>query len=289
MEKLIITCAVTGALTTKQQNPHVPYTPEEIAESAVEAYKAGAAVAHIHARDPQTGKPAHDVELYKKIIRLIRKKCDVLINTTTGGGPNMSFDHRIGIIPALSAEADVKPEIASLNAGSLNYGILSRSKKEFILDDVQMNPWTQLHRFALTMKKHGVKPEIEIYDSAMINNARVLLEELDAIVPPLHFQFVLGVLGGLQPTVPNLIFLQNSIPLGATWSLCSVGLSIFSLGPVAIATGGNVRVGMEDGVYVSKGKLAESNAELVAKMKRMSLEMGREVATPDEARKILGL
>lgn len=246
-------------------------------------------MAHLHARDPLTGKPAHDVELYKKIIRLIRKKCDVLINTTTGGGPNMSFDHRIGIIPALSAEAEVKPELASLNAGSLNYGILSRSKKAFILDDVQMNPWTQLHRFAETMKKHGVKPEIEIYDSAMINNARVLLEELNAIVPPLHFQFVLGVLGGLQPTVPNLIFLQNSIPPGATWSLCSVGLSIFSLGPVAIAMGGNVRVGMEDGVYVSKGKLAESNAELVAKMRRMSVEMGREVATPDEARKIFGL
>jgi 3-keto-5-aminohexanoate cleavage enzyme len=289
MEKLIITAAITGSLTTKEQNPNIPYTPEEIAESAIESCKAGAAVAHLHVRDPLTGKAVQNVDLFKKVIRLIRKRCDILINTTTGGGPNMTFDDRIGIIPALAKETDVKPEIASLNAGSLNFGILSRSKKEFTLDDVQMNPWSQLQRFAETIKKHGVKPEVEIYDSAMINNAMVLLKELDAIVPPLHFQFVLGVLGGLQPTVDNLIFLKNSIPPGSTWSVCSLGLSIFSLGPVAIAAGGHLRLGLEDGVYISKGKLAESNAELVAKIKRIASEMGREVATPDEARKLLSL
>jgi 3-keto-5-aminohexanoate cleavage enzyme len=289
MKKLMITVAITGALTTKEQNPNIPYTPEEIAESAIEACKAGAAVAHLHVRDPLTGKAVQNVDLFKKVIRLIRKRCDILINTTTGGGPNMTFDDRIGIIPALAKEADVKPEIASLNAGSLNFGILSRSKKAFTLDDVQMNPWSQLQRFAETIKKHGVKPEIEIYDSAMINNAMVLLKELDAIVPPLHFQFVLGVLGGLQPTVDNLIFLKNSIPSGSTWSVCSLGLSIFSLGPVAITAGGHIRIGLEDGVYISKGKLAESNAELVAKIGRLASEMGREVATPDEARKLLSL
>ena len=289
MEKLIITAAITGALTTREQNPHIPYAPEEIAESAIESCKAGAAVAHLHVRDPMTGKAVQNADLFKKVIRLIRKRCDMLINTTTGGGPNMTFDDRIGIIPALAKEADVKPEIASLNAGSLNFGILSRSKKAFTLDDVQMNPWSQLQRFAETIKKHGVKPEIEIYDAAMINNAMVLLKELDAIVPPLHFQFVLGVLGGLQPTVDNLLFLKNSIPSGSTWSVCSLGLSIFSLGPVAVAAGGHIRIGLEDGVYISKGKLAEGNAELVEKIRRLASEMGREAATPDEARKVLRL
>ena len=287
MEKTIITVAVTGALTTKEQNPNVPYTPEEIAEAAIESHRAGAAVAHLHVRDPLTGKAAQNIELYKKVIKLIRKDCDILINTTTGGGPGMSYDERIAIIPALTKEG-LKPDIASLNAGSLNFGILSRKTKTFLLDDVQMNPWGQLYRYAKTMKDHGVKPEIEIYDAGMINNARVL-QELDALETPLHFQFVLGVLGGMQPTVENLVFLKSSIPPGSTWSVCVVGLEIFSLGAAAIAAGGNVRLGMEDGVYISKGELAESNAQLVAKMRRLSLEMGRRTATPEDARRILKL
>jgi len=287
MEKTIITVAVTGALTTREQNPNVPYTPEEIAEAAIESHRAGAAVAHLHVRDPFTGKAAQNIELYKKVIKLIRKDCDILINTTTGGGPGMSYDERIAIIPALIKEG-MKPEIASLNAGSLNFGILSWKKKTFLLDDVQMNPWGQLYRYAKTMKEHRVKPEIEIYDAGMINNARVL-QELDALEAPLHFQFVLGVLGGMQPTVENLVFLKSSIPPGSTWSVCVVGLEIFSLGAAAIAAGGNVRLGMEDGVYISKGELAESNAQLVAKMRRIALEMGRETATPEDARRILKL
>jgi 3-keto-5-aminohexanoate cleavage enzyme len=279
--------AVTGALTTREQNPNIPYTPEELAEAAIESHRAGAAVVHLHVRDPSTGKAVQDVELFKEAIQRIRKECDILINTTTGGGPGMSYDDRIGIIPAL-AKAGLKPEIASLNAGSLNFGILSRKKKMFLLDDVQMNPWGELYRFAETMKEHGVKPEIEIYDAGMINNANVLYE-LEALEPPLHFQFVLGVLGGMQPTVENLIFLKSSLPPMSTWSVCVVGAEIFSIGAAAIAAGGNVRLGMEDGVYISKGKLAKSNAEMVAKMSRISLEMGRDIATPDDARRILKL
>ena len=287
MEKMIISVAVTGSLTTKEQNPNIPYTPEEIAEAAVESCRAGAAIVHLHVREPSTGKAVQDIELFKKTIQLIRKDCDMLINTTTGGGPGMSFDERIAIIPALSGQG-LRPEMASLNAGSLNFGILSRKKKKFLLDDVQMNPWSQLHRYAQTMKDHGVKPEIEIYDAGMINNAKVLYE-LEALEAPLHFQFVLGVMGGMQPTVDNLIFLKNSIPAGSTWSVCVVGLEIFTLGPVAVAAGGNVRLGMEDGVYISRGQLAESNAQLVEKIKRIALEMGREIATPDDARRILNL
>jgi 3-keto-5-aminohexanoate cleavage enzyme len=138
------------------------------------------------------------------------------------------------------------------------------------------------------MTKNGVKPEAEIYEAGMIHNVKVL-HEIEALKGPLHFQFVLGVLGGMQATVDNLIFLKNSIPQGSTWSLCAVGLDIFSLGAVAIASGGNVRVGLEDCVYISKGIMADSNAQIVEKMARISREMGRELATPDEARRILGL
>jgi 3-keto-5-aminohexanoate cleavage enzyme len=151
-----------------------------------------------------------------------------------------------------------------------------------------MNPWADMLYFADTMKQYGVKPEIEIYEAGMIHNAMVL-HSLDALKPPLHFQFVLGVLGGLQATIDNLIFLKNSIPRDATWSVCCVGPIIYTIGPVAIAAGGHVRVGLEDCVYIAPGVLAESNAQQVAKIARIAREMGREIATPAEARKMLSL
>ena len=286
--KTIITVAVTGSLTSRQQNPNLPHTPEEIAKSTVASWKAGAAVVHLHTRDPLTGACIHDVELFKESIRLIRSECDIIINTTTGVGPNTPLEERIGIIPALSVDPAFKPEMASLNCGSLNIGFLDRKKREFILNDVQMNPWAGMLHFADVMKQHGVTPELEIYDSAMVNNALVL-RSLDALKDPLHFQFVLGILGGLQATAENLVFLKNSLSQGSTWSLCAVGLSIYSLGPVAIAASGHVRVGFEDCVYIAPGVKADSNAQMVAKIAHISREMGREVATPQEARKILSL
>jgi 3-keto-5-aminohexanoate cleavage enzyme len=288
VEKTIITVAPTGSLTTKKQNPNLPYTPAEIARSAVDSWKAGASVAHLHVRDPLSGERVHKAELFKETIRIIRGESDLIINVTTGAGPDTPLAERIGVIPELSADPAVKPEMASLNCGSLNFGILNRKNREFILNDVQMNPWKSLLHFADTMKQCGVIPELEIYDAGMINNALVL-RSLEALSEPLHFQFVLGVLGGMQPTVENLVFLKSSIPQGATWSLCAVGLNIYSLGPAALAAGGNVRVGFEDCVHISKGVLAESNAQIVAKMARFAEEMGHEIATPAEARKILNL
>ncbi|MBW1998157.1 MAG: 3-keto-5-aminohexanoate cleavage protein [Deltaproteobacteria bacterium] len=288
MEKLIITVAVTGSLTSREQNPHIPHTPEEIAGSTIEAHRAGAAVVHLHVREPSTGKPVQDVDLFRETIRLIRKECDIVINVSTGGGPGMTFDERIGIIPSLSAEPDTKPEMASLNSGSINFGILSRKKRKFVLDAVQLNPWSQLLRFADTMKEHGVKPESEIYDAGMINNVKIL-HDISAIDPPLHFQFVLGVLGGMQAAVENLVFLKAALPQGSTWSLCVVGLDIYTLAPVAIGTGGHVRVGLEDCIYISDGVLAESNAQMVSKIAGIASQIGREIATPREARKILSL
>jgi 3-keto-5-aminohexanoate cleavage enzyme len=287
-EKTIITAAVTGGLTTKQQNPNLPHTPEEIARAAIESWKEGASIVHLHARDPLTGKPLHQAKLFKEIIQIIRGECDLIINTTTGVGPGATMEERIAIIPELSGDPKVKPEMASLNCGSLNFGMLNRKKREFILNDVQMNPWASLLHFADTMKQCGVTPELEVYDAGMINNALVL-ESLEALETPLHFQFVLGVLGGMQATIDNLVFLKNSIPKDATWSVCAIGLSVYTIGPAAIGAGGNVRVGFEDCVYITKGILADSNAQMVAKMKHLSEEMGREVATPAEARKILSL
>ncbi len=288
MEKTIITVAVTGSLTTRQQNPHLPHTPEEIARSTIESWRAGAAVVHLHVRDPLTGGCVHEANLFKEVIRILRNECDIIINVTTGVGPNTPPQERIAVVPALAADPASKPEMASLNCGSINVGFLDRKKREFILNDVQMNPWSTILHFADTMKQWGVKPELEVYDSAMINNVQVL-HSLGALEEPFHFQFVLGVLGGLQPTVDNLVFLKNSIPRGSTWSLCAIGLNIFSLGPVAIASGGHVRTGFEDCVYVTPGVKAESNAQMVEKMARIAAEMGKEIATPGDARKILGL
>jgi 3-keto-5-aminohexanoate cleavage enzyme len=289
MEKLIITVAVTGSLTTRQNNPNLPHTPQEIAKSAIDSCKLGASIVHLHVRDPLTGERAHKAELFAETIRIIRSECDLIINVTTGVGPDWPLEERIAVIPALAANPQVKPDMASLNCGSLNFGILDRKKREFILNDVQMNPWTMLLHYADTMKECGVKPELEIYEAGMINNA-LTLQSLDALKPPLHFCFVLGVLGGMQATIDNLVFLKNSIPHGSTWSLCAPGgLNIHSFAPVAIAAGGSVRTGLEDCIWISKGVLAESNAQMVAKIARMSEEIGREVATPAEARKILSL
>jgi 3-keto-5-aminohexanoate cleavage enzyme len=288
MEKIVITAAVTGSLTTRAQQPALPHTPGEIARAAVDSCKAGASVVHLHARDPLTGRPVNDAGLLAEAIRIIRDECPMIINVTTGGAPGTTPEERISTIPILAADPKVKPEIASLNCGSQNFGVLDRKKKQFVFNDVMANPWSALLYYGKTMKQWGIKPELEIYEAGMINNANVLVS-LDALKAPLHFQFVLGVLGGLPATVENLVFLKNSIPPGATWSVCAVGIAVYALSPVAIATGGHVRVGFEDCVHIRSGVLAESNAQIVAKMVRICEEMGRDVATPAEAREILGI
>ena len=288
MDKLIITAALTGSLTTRAHNPNLPHSPAEIARAAVEAWKAGASVVHLHVRDPETGAPVHDVRLFAETIRLVRAECDLIINVTTGAGPKVPISERIAVIPSLADDPATKPQMASLNCGSVNFGLLDRKKREFVLSDVQMNPWAAMLGYADTMKMCGVVPELEVYEAGMINNALVL-ESLGALEPPLHFQFVLGVLGGMQATIDNLVFLKNALPRDATWSVCAVGLAIYSLAPVAIGLGGNVRVGFEDCIRISRTELAESNAQMVAKIARMAADIGREVANPVEARDILSL
>lgn len=288
MDKVIITAALTGSLTSRQHNCNLPHSPEEIAQAAIEAWKAGASVVHLHVRHPLTGAPVHDTELFSQTIRLIRAQSDLIINVTTGAGPSVSLEQRISVIPALAADSVVRPEMASLNCGSVNFGILDRSKRTFVLSDVQMNPWTAMLHYADTMKEHGVVPELEIYEAGMINNAEVL-RSLEALDPPLHFSFVLGVLGGMSATADNLLFLRNSLPPDSTWSVCAVGLPIYTLAPIALSFGGHVRVGFEDCVRLPDGTLAQSNAQMVDEIVRMAAAIGREVAGPSEARRMLGL
>lgn len=288
MDKLIITAAVTGSLVTPEQNPDLPVTPIQIAEAAIEAGRAGAAVAHLHVRDPETGAPVQEAALFAEVIRRIRTESDIIINVSTGGGPGMTPDQRIGIIPELCADQATAPEMASLNAGSVNFGILSNRTKDFVLSAVQVNPWEELKRFAETMRVNRVKPEVEAYEAGMINNARVLAS-LEALAEPIHFQFVLGILGAMAATPENVVFLKTGLPAGATWSVCAPGLDVFRIGPVAMASGGHVRVGLEDSVWLARGVRAESNAQLVQKTVKLAQLMDREVATPAQARGMLGL
>lgn len=270
MENLIITCALSGAEVTKENNPAVPYTPEEMAEAAYEAYRAGASIIHLHVRE-NNGKPTQDKEVFRKNIELIKEKCpDVIVQVTTGGEVGMTDDQRLQAV-------ELYPEMATLDAGTINFG-----------DDIFINSWPSLINFAKRMQEYHVKPEIEVFDRGMIQNA-VRLNKMGLLDSPMHFDFVLGVPGGMPATMEDLLHMVRSIPQGSTWTVAGVGKDQLPMAVAAILIGGHARVGLEDNVYYSKGVLAESNAQLVKRIARIAKEIGREVATPDEARKILNI
>lgn len=270
MQKLIITAAVQGAEVTKQQNPNLPVTPEELAQSSYEAYQAGAAIIHLHVRD-ENGNPTQDRAVFAEAMRLICEKCpDVIIQPSTGGAVGMSWEER-------AQPLELCPEMATLTAGTVNFG-----------GDVFYNPPAYIERFAVRMKELGIKPEIEVFEVGMINNALQLVKR-GLLQQPLHFDFVMGVPGAIPGTIKNLLHLVESIPAGSTWTVAGIGRHELPLAAAAIVLGGHVRVGFEDNIYYRKGQLAQSNAELVARVVRLARELERPVATPDEARKILGL
>lgn len=270
MEKLIITCALTGAEVTKEQNPAVPYTPEEMAQSAYEAYIAGASILHLHVRE-DNGTPTQSKERFKRNIELIREKCpDAIIQVSTGGAVGMTDDERLQPVELL-------PEMATLDAGTLNFG-----------DDIFVNSWPSLVNFAKRMKDKKVKPEIEVFDRGMVENA-VRLNKMGLLDAPMHFDFVLGVPGGMPATVEDLMHMVHSIPAGSTWTVAGVGRQQLPMAVAAIIIGGHARVGLEDNLYYSKGVLTKSNGELVERIAKLSRELGREVAAPDETRKILSI
>lgn len=271
MEKLIITAAICGAEVTKEYNPNVPYTVEEIGREAENAYKAGASIIHLHVRN-NDGTPTQDINRFRECIEEIKRRCpDAIIQPSTGGAVGMSNEERLQPV-------NLRPEMATLDCGTCNFGG----------DDIFVNTENTIKEFGEKMIELGIKPEIEVFDKGMIDMA-LRLNKKGYIKEPMHFNFVVGVNGGISATARDVVFMAGSIPAGSTFTVAGIGKSEFEMAALSIMMGGHVRVGFEDNVYISKGVLAKSNGELVEKVVRIAKELGREIATPMEARKILGL
>ncbi len=274
-EKVIITAALTGSAPTKEMNPSVPYSPEEIADSAVECWQAGAAIAHIHVRDPRTGKANSKLELFQEVVERIRHRCDILINlTTTGfhlaGNPEDLIETRL-------AALSLQPEICSLDIGTLNF-------REGVF--VNTPEWGELA--AERMGELGVKPEIEVFDSGHISQANDLIKQ-GLIAEPPYFQLCMGVRWGIEASIENLLFMKNKLPANVLWSVLGVGRWQLPMITMGILLGGHVRVGLEDNLYFRKGVLAKNNAELVENAADLIHLLQREVASPADAKVILGI
>jgi 3-keto-5-aminohexanoate cleavage enzyme len=270
MNPVIITCAITGAETTKEKQPALPITPKEQALAAEECVKAGASVIHLHVREDDGG-PSQRPERFKESIDAIRAKCPgVIIQISTGGAVGESIANR-------ARPLALKPEMASLNLGTLNFG-----------EEVFINHPKDIEGFAQKMKENGVMPELEVYEAGMIETGFRLAKK-GVLTGPLHFQFVLGVPGGMSGEPKNLLHMVSFMPEGTHWGVAGVGRYQLPLAVQALVMGGHVRVGFEDNIFYSKGVLAKSNAELVARIARIAGEIGRPVATPKEARALLGI
>jgi len=270
MEKLIITVGITGSRITRKQTPHIPILPEEIAQSGIEAWRAGASVLHVHVRDPKTGLGTQDVSIFKEVVGRIRSETDAILCLTTSGIPGRNLP----IADRLQSLA-LNPELVSFDAGSVNMG-----------ENVFLNPPEFLDALARETLVKGIKPELEVFEVGMVYTCLRYLEE-GLLKPPLHFQFVLGIRGGMPATPKSLLYLTEIIPSDSTWSVIGAGSGQLPMAVMGMVMGGHVRVGLEDNIYFSKGVLARSNAELVERVVRIAREFGREVATPSEARKIL--
>lgn len=270
MKKLIITAAIQGAELTKDKTPYLPVTPEEVASEAKRAWEEGAAVIHLHVRDSD-GLPTQNAAVYRENIDAITASgCRAIIQVSTGGAVGMSVQERMGPLT-------LSPEYATLNTGSVNFG-----------DDFFINTKSMMEDLAAAMQTYGVKPEFEVYEEGHVHTALALVEK-GLVTGRLNFDFVLGVPGAMAPTIKNMLHLRDTIPAGANWTVAGIGKNELVLGGIAVFAGGNVRVGLEDNIYYAKGVLAKSNAELVARMVRIAREAGRDIASPDDARSILGV
>ena len=273
MNKTIITVAVCGSVPTKEMNPAVPYTPKEIADSAIDSYKAGAAIAHIHVRDPETGVPTSDISLFSEVVDRIRNSCDMIINLTTSGinlkGENV-IEQRLEPVKLL-------PEICSFDIGSMNF-----QHRPFI----NSPEWGRLA--AKRMREYGIKPEIEVFDMGHIRQAKHWLKE-GLIDDPPYFQLCMGAGWGIEATPENLLVMKNALPPGVIWSVLGVGRMQLPMITMAMLSGGHVRVGFEDNIYLRRGELLKSNAQIVEVAANIIQQLQGEVANTNETREILGL
>ena len=263
----ILTAAICGAETTREQTPYLPITAEELAAEAERCAAAGASVIHLHVRK-NDGTPTQDRALFDEAIRAIRARCDVIVQTSTGGAVGMSADER-------AQPLDCHPEMATLNAGSLNFG-----------DDVFLNPFPMVREFAGRMRERGIVPELECYDAGHVESCVTLAKE-GVIELPAHFDFVLGVRGGLGASEENLRFLLTKLPPGCSFSVAGIGRHQLPMAELSLRLGGHARCGLEDNIYLSKGVLAKGSFELVARLAEFARAAGRAVATPAQARELL--
>ena len=297
--KVIVTCAITGSIHVPSQTPHLPITPEEIADAAVGAADAGAAIVHLHARDPATGRPTPDPEVFAQFLPAIAARSDVVINITTGGGHGMTLEERTRAARAF------KPELCSLNMGSMNFGLfplLDRIAEfrhpwepEYLAmtrDFIFRNTYEDIEKIVSEFSAHGTRFEFECYDVGHLYNLAHFLDR-GLVQPPLFVQTIFGILGGIGPDPEHLMHMKATADrlLGDDycWSVLGAGRHQTALVTHGAILGGNVRVGLEDSIYLEKGRLAESNADQVAKIVRILRELSLEVASPDEAREMLGL
>jgi len=299
MDKVIISCAVTGSIHIPSLSPYLPITPEQIAKEAIASCEAGAASVHLHARDPKTGAPTMDLGLFQEFCQEVHHKSNVIICITTGGAPTMTPEER------MVAVRKFKPELASINMGSINFGLFPMMDKikeykfdweenylEKSKDNIFKNTFYDQERIFKIMRDNGTKPELECYDVGHLYNTAYWMDK-GAIDSPVWLQLILGIMGAIQPSVENVVFMKETADKlfgkDHIWSVLPTGRHEFNLCTVGAVMGGNVRVGMEDNLYLGKGRLAKSNAEMVEKMARILRELDMEPASPDEARAILKL
>jgi 3-keto-5-aminohexanoate cleavage enzyme len=272
MEKMIISVGVTGSRITREQTPYIPIMPAEIAQSGIDAWKAGASVLHLHVRDPKTGLGTQDVSLFKEVVDRLRSETDVIVSLTTSGipGRNLPLEERLQPL-------SLKPDMVSFDAGSVNMG-----------NNVFLNPPTFLEALATKLVEQGIKPEVGVFEVGNVYTCIRYLER-GLLRAPLHIQFALGPQGGMPANAKSVLHLCEVLPPGSTWGVVEGSVGFLPLAILAIGMGGHVRVGLEDCIYYSEGRLATSNAELVERVARMARACGREIASPAEARAILSL
>ena len=278
--KVVITAALTGGATRKDQNPNVPYTKDEFIAEAVKCYEAGAAILHIHVRDPKTGFATPDLGLIGPVVEGVRAACPILINLSTAIGAGLKPEQRIAPVK------EFKPEFASLNTGTMNFALFDYKSKDVMIEFIFENTFAIIKQFAKAMREAGTKPELEVYDLGHVYNVK-LLQMKGILDEPLHFNFVFGVAGGIHFKIDHLTSFINTIPEGCTWHTCGVGPNQFPLAMMAAALGGHIRVGLEDNIYIRGKELAKGSWEQVKKAVVIAEQADREPATPDEARVIL--
>ncbi len=298
--KIIITCAVTGAIHTPSMSPHLPITPQQIAQASIEAAEAGAAIIHLHARDPETGEPSPDPALFQAFLPVIKQSTDAVLNITTGGGMNMTVDDR------LAAPLLAKPEMASLNMGSMNFnisGAAARVKEwkfawekpylERTVNHIFRNTFQDIEQIVERLGKgHGTRFEFECYDVGHLYNLAHMLDR-KVVEGPLFVQTIFGILGGMGAEPRNLMFMKETADRlfgdQMIWSVLAAGRHQMPFTTMAGIMGGNVRVGLEDSLWIGPGQAATSNAQQVTKIRRILEDLGHEIATPAEARQMLAL